>query len=144
MLMLRFAAIVKNNKEELDTQMATCSFTRLKESSLVPAGLLTAQFLQETLCMKPFDGRTKMEFLFIAAMEKKKSEGKSICHHSSFQVLPRSSRKAVKRSTSKFPPKNKVSINYMFCRNWAIRNPVEARLDSSSLVNKQVAQMEAT
>ena len=31
---------------------ATCQFTRLEESSLVPVGFLTAQFLQKTLFMK--------------------------------------------------------------------------------------------
>ena len=29
-------------------QISTCLFTRLEESSLVPAGFLTAQFLQKT------------------------------------------------------------------------------------------------
>ena len=33
---------------------------------------------------------------------------------------------------------NKGFINYVFCRNWAVRNPAGTRLDSS-LVNKQVA-----
>ena len=35
-------------------------------------------------------------------------------------------------------PKKKGFINYVFCRNWAVRNPAGTRLDSSSLVNKQV------
>ena len=35
---------------------ATCLFTRLVESSLVPAWFLTAQFLQKTFFMKPFAG----------------------------------------------------------------------------------------
>ena len=53
----------------------TCLFTGLEEYSLVPAGFLTAQFMPQkkhsfrSLC---FDGRTKMEFLFIASMEQKK------------------------------------------------------------------------
>ena len=46
-----------------------------------------------------------MEFLFIALIEKKKIEGKFIRHPSSFPILPLSSRKAVKTSTIKFPPK---------------------------------------
>ena len=79
-----------------------------------------------------------MEFLFILSMGKKKSEDNSICHSSSFPILPLSSRKAVKRSTNQFPPKTKGFINYVFCRNWAVRNPAGTRLDSSSLVNKQV------
>ena len=35
-------------------------------------------------------------------------------------------------------PIKKIFINYIFCRNWAVRNPAGTRLDSSSLVNKQV------
>ena len=38
------------------------------------------------------------------------------------------------------PHQNKGFINYVFCRNWAVRNPAGTRLDSSSLVNKQVEQ----
>ena len=78
-----------------------------------------------------------MEFLFIASMEKKKSKDKSICHPSSFSILLLSSRKAVKEAPANFPQINKVFINYVFCRNWAVRNPAGTRLDSS-LVNKQV------
>ena len=36
----------------------------------------------------------------------------------------------------------KVSKNYVFFRNWAVRNPAGTRLDSS-LVNKQVAMFRA-
>ena len=79
-----------------------------------------------------------MEFLFITSTEKKKSEGKSICHPSRVLIIPLSSRKTVKTSTIKISPKNKGFINYVFCRNWAVRNPAGTRLDSSSLVNKQV------
>ena len=32
-------------------------------------------------------------------------------------------------------------MNYVFCRNWAVTNPAGTRLDSSSLVNKQVARV---
>ena len=39
---------------------------------------------------------------------------------------------------------NKGFINYLFCRNWAVRNPSGTRLDSSSLVNKQVATVVAS
>ena len=79
-----------------------------------------------------------MDFLFTASMEKKNSEDKSICHPSSIPILPLSSRKAVKTSTIQFSPKNKGFINYVFCKNWAVRNPAGTRVDSSSLVNKQV------
>ena len=80
-----------------------------------------------------------IEFLFLASMEKKKSEDKSNRHYSSFSILPLSSRKAVKEAPANFPQKNKGFISYVFCRNWAVRNPAGTRLDSSSLVNKQVA-----
>ena len=73
-----------------------------------------------------------MDFLFMASMEKKKSEDKSICHPSTFLIIPLSSRNALKRST----PKNKGFINYVFCRNWVVRSPAGTRLDSSSLVKK--------
>ena len=73
-----------------------------------------------------------MNFLFMASMEKKKSEDKSICHPSTFPIIPLSSRNALKRST----PKNKGFINYVFCRNWVVRSPAGTRLDSSSLVKK--------
>ena len=36
-----------------------------------------------------------------------------------------------------FSHHNKGFINYVFCRNWAVRNPAGTTLDSS-LVNKQV------
>ena len=86
-----------------------------------------------------FDGRTKIEFLFIDSMEKKKSEAKSICNPSSFSKLPLSSRKAVKTSNIQFSlKKNNGFIKYVFCRNWTVSNPAGTRLDSSSLVNKQV------
>ena len=79
-----------------------------------------------------------MEFLFIASMEKKKSEDKSLCHPYSFSILLLSSRKAVKEAPANFPHKNKGFIKYVFCINWVVRNPAGTRLDSSSLVNKQV------
>ena len=67
-------------------------------------------------------------------MEKKKSEDKSISHPSSIPILPLSSRKVVKSTNTKFPQQKKGFMNYLFCRNWAVRNPSGTRLDSSSLV----------
>ena len=55
-----------------------------------------------------------MEFFFIASMEEKKSEDKSVCHPSRFSILPLSSRKAVKEAPANFPQKNKGFINYVF------------------------------
>ena len=45
---------------------------------------------------------------------------------------------AMRRKSSLVSHQNKGFINYVFCRNWAVRNPAGTRLDSSSLVNKQV------
>ena len=64
---------------------------------------------------------------------------KYISHSSNFSILPLSSSKAAKEAPSNFPQKkNKGFLNYVFCRNWGVRNPAGSRLDSSSLVNKQV------
>ena len=78
-----------------------------------------------------------MEFLFIASM-KKKNIDHFICHPSSFSILACSSRKAVKEAPVNFPQKNKGFINNVFCTNWDVKNPSWTRLDSSSLVKKQV------
>ena len=85
-----------------------------------------------------------MEFFFIASMEKKKSEVKSICHPSSCSIHSLSSRNAVQEATANFPQKNKGFIDGVFGRNWAVKNHVGTRLDSSSLVNKQVAKNPTT
>ena len=42
-----------------------------------------------------------------------------------------------KRSTSQFPTKEGFT-NWVFFRNWAVKNPEGTMLDSSRLVNKQV------
>ena len=57
---------------------------------------------------------------------------------SPFVILEESLRKALKEAPANILQKNKGFINYVFCRNWAVRNPAGTRLDSSSLVNKQV------
>jgi hypothetical protein len=62
-------------------------------------------------------------------MEKKKRGEESILHHFSFLILPLSSRKALKRSTTQSPNQNKGFLNYVFCRNWAVRNLTGTRLD---------------
>ena len=50
-------------------------------------------------------------------------------------------RECVEKQCRAMPPQfshhNKGFINYVFCRNWAVRNPAGTRLDSS-LVKKQV------
>ena len=80
-----------------------------------------------------------MEFLFIAFMEERKKLSQSIRHSSSFSILPLFLQEGSKRSTRQFSTKkNNDFINYVLCRNWAVRNPAGTRLYSSSLVNKQV------
>ena len=74
---------------------ATCFFTRLEESSLVPAEFLAANRIYESFVLQE---KKKMEVLFIASMENKKSEDKFIHHTSSFSILPLFSRKAVKEA----------------------------------------------
>ena len=59
-------------------------------------------------------------------------DGKWTCLHLFF-----SSDKQCRETLSEFSHHNKGFINYVFCRNWAVRNPAGTRLDSS-LVNKQV------
>ena len=49
-----------------------------------------------------------MEFFFIASIEKKKSEDKSIRHPSSFSILPLSLRKAVKEAPANFLQKQRL------------------------------------
>ena len=49
---------------------------------------------------------------------------------------------AMKRNSILVIHQNKGFINYIFCRNWGVRNPAGTRLDTSSLVNKQVATYE--
>ena len=67
-----------------------------------------------------------------------KHEDKSIFHPSCFSILLLSSRNAVKEARANFPQKS--FINYVFCRNWDVRNSAGTRLDSLSLVNKSVLQ----
>ena len=55
-----------------------------------------------------------MECLFIASMEKKKIKDMSISNPSSIPILPFSSRKAVKRSTTQFPPKKQRLRKLLF------------------------------
>ena len=70
-----------------------------------------------------------MYFLFFASTIERKNEDKSNSHPSSITKLPLTSRKAVKSKITKFPHQNKGFISYVFCRNWAVRNPAGTRLD---------------
>ena len=66
-------------------------------------------FWQPIFCRKHilwslcFDWRTTVKCLCIASMEKRKRGDKSIFHPFSYLMLPLSSRKAVNRSTTRFP-----------------------------------------
>ena len=53
-----------------------------------------------------------MEFLFTASIDEKKGKDKSICHQSSFSILPLSSRKAVKEEPANFPQKKASLIAF--------------------------------
>ena len=44
-----------------------------------------------------------------------------------------------RETPSQFSHQNKGFISYVSCRHWAVRDPAGTRLDSSSLLNKQVA-----
>ena len=96
----------------------------------------------ENVIYEPFVlmGELRWSFLSLLQWRRKESEDKSIHHHFSFSILPLSSRKTVKEAPANLPQKIKCFINYVICRNWAVRSPAGTRLDSSSLVNKQVAQ----
>ena len=52
--------------------------------------------------------------------------------------------KAMQRIATSVLHHNNGFINHVFCRNWAVRNPAGTRLDSSSLVNKQVEEEEGS
>ena len=83
-----------------------------------------------------------MDFLFMASMEKKKSEDKSICHPSTFSIIPLSSRNAVKRSTIQLPPKNKGFINSVFCR-YLVHSSLQLEMDKGvSLPDKRSRKTE--
>ena len=71
-----------------------------------------------------------MKFHCIVAMEKKKSGDEFIFHTFGFMILPRSFREALNRTLPNSPNQNKGFLNYVFCRNWAVRNPAGTRLDS--------------
>ena len=49
-----------------------------------------------------------MEFLFIASIEKKKSEDKFVCHPSSLSILSLSFKEAVKKAPANLPQKTKA------------------------------------
>ena len=83
-------------------------------------------------------GELNMEFLFIASMKKRKVKASPFVILLAFQYFPIPPGRQEREAPPNFPKKNKGFINYVFCRNWAVRNPAGTRLDSSSLVNKQV------
>ena len=72
-----------------------------------------------------------MEFLFIALMEKTSP----FIILLAFNTSPLLQEGSI-RNTSKFPIKKLHTLRFL--QNWAVKNPAGTRLDSSSLVNKQV------
>ena len=79
-----------------------------------------------------FDGRTKpkVKFLCIASMEKRESGDKSIFHPFSFLLLCLSSRKAVNRSTTRFPQSKQRLHKLRFLQKLGCQKPCwdQARL----------------
>ena len=71
-----------------------------------------------------------MKLLFIASMEKKKSEDKSILHSSSFPIFPLLSRKVVQRSTTQFPLKKQMLHKLLLLQKLGCQKPYwdQARL----------------
>ena len=81
-----------------------------------------------------------MAFLCIAFMGKK-LKWRHV-HSTSFQAslhIPFPPGKLWSEASPNFPHQNKGFINYVFCRNRAVRNPAGTRLESS-LVTKQVGE----
>ena len=73
-----------------------------------------------TLC---FDWRTKINFLCIATMEKKKSGDESIFHPFSFMILPLSFREALHRSTTQFPQSKQRVPKLRFLQKLGCQKP---------------------
>ena len=94
-------------------------FTRL-ESSLVPAGFLTAQFLQKTQLMKPlswWENRGGVSHHWLHGEEEIGDEPflhnfKPLCRHNPFAP-----RNQLREALSYFPNQNKGFINHSFWRN---------------------------
>ena len=102
-------------------------------------------FCQPSFCKniiyKAFDliGGNWVMLHSIAFLEQRKCEEKlRMMQNGHIFIVVFSPMKAMQRNAPKFSHHNKGFINYVFCRNWDVRNPAGTRLDSS-LVNKQVA-----
>ena len=118
---------------------ASCLFTRLDESSRVLPGFLTDQFQQKKSIYEVFVlmGELSCSFSWLLQCRKRKVKTSLFVIILAFQasIFLKESSKEKHHPIS--PQKNKGFIN-VFCRKWAVRNPAGTRLDSSSLVNKQV------
>ena len=71
-------------------------------------------------------------------MEKRKKKTSPFVILLAFQYFSFPLARQFREAPPNFPPKNKDVVNYVFCRNWTVKNPAGTRLDSSSLVNEQV------
>ena len=94
-------------------------------------------FWQPSFCRKRnlwrlyFDLRTKVKFLCIATINKKRREETSpFFILSASWYFPFPSWKHWTEALPNSPNQNKDFLNYVFCRNWAVRNPAGTRLDS--------------
>ena len=83
--------------------------------------------------------KTKMGFFSIACREKTKSEDKSSLIRPSFSTHIRSSRKAIKRSTTLFPSSKERLHKLQFLQELSYQKPYWDHARLSSLGNKQVS-----
>ena len=99
-----------------------------RKSSLVPPGLLTAQFLHKLQLMKPLLWRgNEGGASLLASLD----EWESVEKLSRMDLSTLSFQQSVQRSINVFQPSHKkIVINWSSFRNWAVRNHVETRLDS--------------
>ena len=71
-----------------------------------------------------------MGVLCIACMKKGKSVDMSVVHPSKPLHISFPPENQRREAPPYFPDQNKGFIKYVFCRNWAVRNPAGTRLDS--------------
>ena len=69
-------------------------------------------------------------FSALTACRKGKSGDKLVLHNSKTLCTFPFLQEIMQRTTAYFPHQNKCFINYVFCWNWAVKNPAWTRLDS--------------
>ena len=87
--------------------MSTCLFTRLEESS-GPSRISDSSVSAENVIYEAFVLLRKLSWIFSSWLQwRKKSEDKSICHPSSFLLLPLFLKEGSKEKHHPIFPKNK-------------------------------------